>query len=24
VLPLEAAAAQLVFPMPGWNDKRRT
>ncbi len=24
VLPVEAAAAQLVFPMPGWNDKRRT
>ena len=24
VLPLEAAAAPLVFPMPGWNDKRRT
>ena len=24
VLPLESAAAQLVFPMPGWNDKRRT
>ena len=24
VLPLEAAAGQLVFPMPGWNDKRRT
>ena len=24
VMPLEAAAAPLVFPMPGWNDKRRT
>jgi len=24
VLPLESAAAPLVFPMPGWNDKRRT
>jgi branched-chain amino acid transport system substrate-binding protein len=24
VLPLESAAAPLVFPMPPWNDKRRT
>jgi branched-chain amino acid transport system substrate-binding protein len=24
VMPLESAAAPLVFPMPGWNDKRRT
>ena len=24
VLPLESAVAPLVFPMPGWNDKRRT
>ncbi|MFO1161661.1 MAG: ABC transporter substrate-binding protein [Reyranellaceae bacterium] len=24
VLPLNSAAAPLVFPMPGWNDKRRT
>jgi branched-chain amino acid transport system substrate-binding protein len=24
VLPKESAAADLVFPMPGWNDKRRT
>ncbi|UYN96312.1 MAG: ABC transporter substrate-binding protein [Enhydrobacter sp.] len=24
VLPKESAAAELVFPMPGWNDKRRT
>jgi branched-chain amino acid transport system substrate-binding protein len=24
VMPVESAAAQLVFPMPGWNDKRRT
>jgi len=24
VMPLDAAAAPLVFPMPGWNDKRRT
>ena len=24
VMPLEAAAAPLVFPMPAWNDKRRT
>jgi branched-chain amino acid transport system substrate-binding protein len=24
VLPLESAAAPLVFPMPGWTDKRRT
>ena len=24
VLPLESAAAPLVFPMPSWNDKRRT
>jgi branched-chain amino acid transport system substrate-binding protein len=24
VLPLDSAAAPLVFPMPGWNDKRRT
>lgn len=23
VMPLEAAAAPLVFPMPTWNDKRR-
>ena len=23
VMPLESAAAPLVFPMPGWNDKRR-
>jgi len=23
VMPVESAAAQLVFPMPGWNDKRR-
>ncbi|MGD9879653.1 MAG: ABC transporter substrate-binding protein [Reyranella sp.] len=24
VLPLNSASAPLVFPMPGWNDKRRT
>ena len=24
VMPLDSAAAPLVFPMPGWNDKRRT
>jgi branched-chain amino acid transport system substrate-binding protein len=24
VLPLNSAVAPLVFPMPGWNDKRRT
>jgi branched-chain amino acid transport system substrate-binding protein len=24
VMPLDVAAAPLVFPMPGWNDKRRT
>ena len=24
VMPLESAAAPLVWPMPGWNDKRRT
>ena len=24
VLPATSAAAPLVFPMPGWNDKRRT
>jgi branched-chain amino acid transport system substrate-binding protein len=24
VMPVESAAAPLVFPMPGWNDKRRT
>ena len=24
VMPLESAAAPVVFPMPGWNDKRRT
>jgi branched-chain amino acid transport system substrate-binding protein len=24
VMPLASAAAPLVFPMPGWNDKRRT
>lgn len=24
VLPKESAAADLVWPMPGWNDKRRT
>ncbi|WP_395712173.1 ABC transporter substrate-binding protein [Reyranella sp.] len=24
VLPLNSAGAPLVFPMPGWNDKRRT
>jgi len=23
VMPVESAAAPLVFPMPGWNDKRR-
>ena len=23
VMPTESAAGQLVFPMPGWNDKRR-
>jgi hypothetical protein len=24
VLPKESAEAQLTFPQPGWNDKRRT
>jgi branched-chain amino acid transport system substrate-binding protein len=24
VMPQASAAAQLVFPEPGWNDKRRT
>lgn len=24
VMPMESAAAPLVFPMPGWTDKRRT
>ena len=24
VMPPESAAAPIVFPMPGWNDKRRT
>ena len=24
VMPVASAAAPLVFPMPGWNDKRRT
>ena len=24
VMPLNSAAAPLVFPMPGWTDKRRT
>ena len=24
VLPKESAVAPLVFPQPGWNDKRRT
>ncbi len=24
VMPSESAAAPVVFPMPGWNDKRRT
>ena len=24
VLPKAAAEAELVFPQPGWNDKRRT
>jgi branched-chain amino acid transport system substrate-binding protein len=24
VLPKDAAEAELVFPEPGWNDKRRT
>jgi len=24
VMPEASAAGQLVFPMPGWNDKRRT
>lgn len=24
VMPVESAAAPLVFPMPGWNDPRRT
>jgi branched-chain amino acid transport system substrate-binding protein len=24
VMPAESASAPLVFPMPGWNDKRRT
>src|SRR5712664_1706421 len=24
VMPVESAAAPLVFPMPGWTDKRRT
>jgi len=24
VMPKASAAAELVFPEPGWNDKRRT